>query len=137
AESQVLQLPYVPFPENPPVHELADYEHLRAYIASEDTQWSYGASKGRQPEDWAATTNELPTAELVAGAAAAGFEGIYVDRRGYADGGDNLLAGLARESGAQPIVSDDGELSFFDLRPAQARLRDSVSPAMLDAGKDA
>jgi hypothetical protein len=44
-----------------------------------------------------------------------GFSGIYVDRFAYTDGATALEKELADATGAKPLVSRDGRLSFFAL----------------------
>jgi hypothetical protein len=36
-QAEVFQLPYVPFPEHPPVHEMTDYDHLRPFTCTKAT----------------------------------------------------------------------------------------------------
>src|SRR5262249_14253134 len=63
--SMVFELPYVPFPEWPPVHRMLDYELVRPYLHSTDLRWSYGAMRGR-PQDWQEFLVEKPLPEVVA-----------------------------------------------------------------------
>jgi hypothetical protein len=109
----VFQLPYVPFPETPPVNRMADYDELRGYLHSDDLRWSYGAVKGRSDPNAALATEPVPA--LVRDVAAAGFAGIYVDRFGYADQAAKLESELAAATGTKPLVSGNGRLSFFEL----------------------
>jgi hypothetical protein len=121
AGAAVYQLPYVPFPEANLGGTLEDYDLLRPYVQSERLRWSFGAMKGRDA-DWAAQLADEPLAAQLAGAAAAGFGGAYVDRKGYADGARAVERELERLLGAHPIESRDGRLLFFDLRPEARRL---------------
>jgi len=121
--SMVFELPYVPFPEWPPVHRMLDYELVRPYLHSTDLRWSYGAMRGR-PQDWQEFLVEKPLPEVVAGAAAAGFSAILVDRDGYgAKEASSLEEALRRLLAVEPMVSRDRRLLVFDLRPYVARLR--------------
>jgi hypothetical protein len=58
--------------------------------------------------------------------AAVGFEGITVDRRGYADGGSGVVSALTSVLRAPGTSSPDGRFVFFDLRPYASRLRTSL-----------
>jgi phosphoglycerol transferase len=111
--AMVFQLPYVPFPETPPVNRMIDYDELRGYLHSEDLHWSYGAVKGRNDPNAALAAEPVPS--LVRDAAAAGFAGIYVDRFGYADQAAKLEGELATALGTKPLVSENGRLAFFEL----------------------
>jgi phosphoglycerol transferase len=121
--AQIFQLPYVPFPENPPVFLMQDYDHLRGYLHSQALRWSYGAVKGREGDQWLKTVANLGLPELLRQLGREGFQGIYVDRLGYADGGVALQSELTRLTGAEPLVSANQRLVFFLLRDASNRGR--------------
>ncbi len=126
--AMVYQLPYLPFPEaglQPPPSRMEDYDPLRGYLHSHDLRWSYGAMKGR-PSDWAGLVAAEPVPLLTAAVASAGFDGIEIDRFGYGDNGADLEARLGATLDVEPIVSENGRLSFFDLRPYTARLRSTL-----------
>lgn len=127
--AMVLQLPYVPFPENPNVEKMSDYDQLYGYLHSKDLRWTYGAIKGRKPEDWGAITATLGAPELADRAAATGFGGIAVDTYGYADDGKTVVRGLAAVLGQPTARSADGRRVFFDLRPYAARQAANTSAA--------
>jgi hypothetical protein len=138
AEAMVLQLPYVPFPENPPLNRAQDYDELIGYLHSDDLRWSYGAIKGRDPEDWGAAMSDVSMRKLVPAAAAAGFRGIYVDSFAYADGGVRALRDISAAVGTSPtLVSDDRRLAFFSLSPVVQRVGRDATPALSQAAADA
>lgn len=132
----VFQLPYVPFPENPPVVRMEDYDLFRGYIHSSRLRWSYGPLKG-SAGDWQAELAGLPTARWLKGVAAAGFSGIYIDRFGYVDSGARIERELRALTGGGPLVSPDGRLSFFSLLAYQRHLRATEPAAVLGALADA
>jgi hypothetical protein len=80
--------------------------------------------------------------------AALGFDGIYIDRRGFADHGTQIEAALHSVLDGQPaMASRNGDLSFFDLRPykrayeagtpkraLRAQRRSALYPLRLDWG---
>lgn len=145
----IMQVPYVPFPENPVLGALLDYDLVRPYIQGGGLRWSYGAVKGR-PDDWQAhffgVTAEQVAQNLVRGPldngrsprenfaalAAAGFDGVYVDRFGYGGGVGALERGLRGIVGP-PLVSRNGRMAFYDLAPYAARLRRQFAAARLRA----
>jgi phosphoglycerol transferase len=133
----VFELPYVPFPENPPVVRMTDYDEGRGYIqTTTGLRWSYGAMKGR-PADWESQTTAMPVPTLMAGVVAAGFSGIWIDRFGYADNGVSLAGQIQAALGTPPIGSDDGRFLFFDLRAFATRLRRLCTPAQIAGLRDA
>jgi phosphoglycerol transferase len=113
----VFQLPYMPFPEVPPVEQVACYDPFRGYLHSRTLRWSYGAMKGREADHWQKEVAALPVAEQVAALSQAGFAGIYVDRAGYADYGAALERELARVLRVEPLTSADKRLAFYRLAP--------------------
>ena len=124
-QAMVFQLPYVPFPENwPPVNKLPDFHLLRGYLHSTTLRWSYGAMKGRAGDAWQRQIAARPLEEMVEALAVAGFSGIYLDRLGFADGGKEVEAQLARSLRAAPIVSANGRLVFFSLLGLTKELRE-------------
>ena len=136
-DSKVLQLPYVPFPENPPVFKMRDYDHLRAYLHTKTLRWSYAAIKGRLPEDWGRGVNSTSGAQLARQAAAAGFNGIYVDTYGFGDGGVAILASLEKELGRAPdLISEDGRMVFFNLVDYGKQQRAERTPQQLAVSRD-
>ncbi len=50
--AMIFQLPYVPFPQSPPINNMIEFSHLRGYLHSNNLRWSYGAMKGRSGDDW-------------------------------------------------------------------------------------
>ncbi len=127
----MFQLPYVPFPENPPVHRMEDYAELIGYVHSTRLRWSYGQLKGL-PSEWESAVVRQPLAPMLAEVSAAGFKGVYVDTFGYAHRGAALIPALSRALGVKPLVSSDGRLYFFDMALYNRRLRRRCSGAQLE-----
>lgn len=111
----IFQLPYVPYPENPRVGYMFDYDHLRPYLHTGTLRWSYGAMKGRPGAEWEAATAKQSAREMVAALRTAGFSGIYLDRFGYVGSRDRVESGLAGVLQAAPLVSADHRFVFFAL----------------------
>lgn len=111
--SLIFQLPYMQFPESPPINKMLDHEHSKAYLHSKTLRWSYGVAAGEKEDSWQRTVAAQPAAELVNDVRAAGFAGIYLNRDGYEDRGAKMEAELTSLLGTQPIVSRQGNLVFF------------------------
>jgi hypothetical protein len=127
SNSMIFQLPYIPFPENPPVNDMLDYDHFKAYLHSRSLRWSYGAIRGREGDVWQKSIATHPVPELVESLAFSGFNGIYVDRFGYSDKGVAVESELSRVIGKAPIASNSGRLSFFNLVDYNKRLREQYT----------
>jgi phosphoglycerol transferase len=119
----VYQFPYFSFPEHGPTEQLADYDLLLPYLHSSSIRWSYGAMKGRRADAWLARIAAMPTEQAVDTLAEAGFSGIYVARKGYADSGAQLEVALESLLGRPAAVSATGDASFFTLMRHASRLR--------------
>src|SRR5437763_6716178 len=134
--AMVFQLPYMGFPESEPVHRMTNYDQVRGYLHSHHLRWSYGAMQGR-PAAWSEDLADKPVSLVVPSVAAAGFDGVWVDRFGFADGGHAITVALGSVTGVAPLRSRDRRLEFFDLRPYAAALRARHSPAQLRELRDA
>lgn len=124
----VFQLPIVSYPERPAVIQMADYDLFRGYLQSSNLRWSYGAMRGR-PSDWTPDLAGRPLADLLDRVTAAGFDGLYIDRYGFADHATQLEIELTRLIGPAALFSRDGRMSFFDLRAHAAAQRTKLGPA--------
>lgn len=121
AGANVFELPYARFPESPPIVGMGDYSHLRGYLHS-DLGWSYGGVKNEQSE-WQPIALQNGIAAALPELVAAGFSAVYINSIGYADGGAAVEAEIVSVTGPQvPLVSPDGLLKLYDLRPYAARL---------------
>ena len=116
-DSQIFQLPPNSFPEFGIHFEMPDYSLFRGYLHSTRLRWSFGAIRGRATERWQSSLAPLPAPALVERLREAGFAGIYVNRRGHQGRGVALERELTRELGSTLVVSRDGQLSFFVIRP--------------------
>ncbi len=115
--AQVLQLPYMQFPENGRLVQMHDYEHLRPWLLGSRLRWSYPAIKGRIEAEWAQRVSNLPVPAMLTRLSNSGFSGIWLDRRGYEDRGAQLEAQLTAVLGRQPLVDRTGDLAFYTLTP--------------------
>jgi phosphoglycerol transferase len=113
--SMIFELPFDPFPETPPIHQMSDYDEVRGYLHSTTLRWSYGAMKGRPTSNWLAAVSSEPVDQMLLTIVGAGFGGLYIDRYGYPDSAAALESHVASLLGSQPIVSEGGRLSFFPL----------------------
>jgi hypothetical protein len=103
--AMVFQLPTRPYPRDPGVEKMGVYDHFRPYLVSRRLRWSYPALTSRQ-QRWEQSVIERPPLEWPAALAQHGFSAILVDRAGYADRGESLIA-LLRAGGAAPLAEDE------------------------------
>lgn len=112
---KLFQLPYMTFPENGPVHKIADYEHFKGYVHTNNIKWSYGAIRGRKGDQWYRNISALQPKHLIQAIKAQGFGGIQINRLGYQDNAASLEAELSSLLGIVPLISQDSNLSVFSL----------------------
>ncbi|WP_141233292.1 DUF7024 domain-containing protein [Lysobacter antibioticus] len=125
--SAIYQLPYMPFPESSPVHQLVSYELAIGFLHSKALNWSFGGMKGRKGDLFYRTLASQPLATQLQVVERMGFAGIYIDRRGFADHADTLLAQLTARYGSKAALSrTDGEIIFFKFGPTK---HDAAQPA--------
>lgn len=113
--AMVFQLPYVAFPEAASVEGTGVYDPFRMYLHSATLHWSAGAFRGREDAAWQEEAASLDAPEMLDALTAEGFEGLVIDRDGYADGGAALEAQLATELGDGVLESPDGRFAFYTL----------------------
>jgi phosphoglycerol transferase len=135
-EAEIFQLPYVGFPEVPPVNAMGAYDHGRGYLHTKRLRFSWGAMMGRD-EEWSGELADAAPSQVLASVAAAGFEGLWIDRAGYADGGKAIEAAATQIVGAPPLVSENGRLAFYDLRGYAGALQADVGQPAFAALKRA
>lgn len=123
-DAMIFQLPYLSFPENLQVKKMGDYELFRGYLHSKHLRWSYGAMKGREGDAWQREVAAKPLNEFLETLSFAGFDGIYIDRSGYEDKGAGVEAGLSSLLNAEPLVSANNRLVFFNMEDYNKRLKE-------------
>ena len=126
-DALVFQLPYHPFPETGPLYKLNAYDHFKGYLHSTSLRWSYGAMRGRPGDIWQENVAAEPVDKLLSSLVVAGYSGIYIDRFGYEDNGEEIESSLSELLGAEPIVSENNRLSFFDISSFAEDLKNSTS----------
>jgi hypothetical protein len=123
----VFQLPYIAWPEAPPVGRVWSYEHARGYLHTDTLRWSFGTMKGRAQDEWVRRVSALPAEPMLERIVKAGFEGLLLDRRGFGSRADAVEQSFARAlGGAARIVHADGQQMVFDLRPYRDWLKQNL-----------
>ncbi|HAS92527.1 MAG TPA: sugar translocase, partial [Clostridiales bacterium] len=117
----IYQLPYMAFPEVPPINNLPDYALGVGFIHSKHLRWSYGGMKGREGDLFYKALSNEPMTKQIEIIKKMGFAGIYIDRRGYEDNGDNIIDQITHILGTPPILSREDGQSLFFLLPNQIK----------------
>lgn len=111
--AMVFQLPYLAFPESPPVGRASDSDQLRMFLHTDTLRFSGGGIKGRAQIDRFAQLAESPAPELVSGIEELGFVGVIVDR--FADVDGTLESGLVEELDAPALQSADRRFAYWSI----------------------
>jgi phosphoglycerol transferase len=114
----IYQLPYIEFPEGPPVGTVQSYELASGYIHSKDLRWNFGGMKGRPGDLFYRSLAQEPIKTQLETIQKLGFSGIYIDCRGFADHGKAIISELTRLLNNPPtLIRDDNEIVFFRIKP--------------------
>lgn len=114
--TSVYQLPYMAFPEVPPLNKLPDYALGVGFIHSKHLRWSYGGMKGREGDLFYRALSKEPMARQIELIKKLGFAGIYIDRRGYKDNGSHVINEISNIFGVPPTLTrNDGQSVFFKI----------------------
>jgi phosphoglycerol transferase len=115
-ECLIYQLPYIAFPESPPVNGATDSDELRPFLHSETLRWSAGGIKGRAPIDEVGALASLPAPELVDAVEGLGACGFVLDRAAYTDSGSTVVDQITAVVGPTTTFdSPDGRFTFLEL----------------------
>jgi hypothetical protein len=131
--AMIFLLPVMDYPEVLPVHGVRDYDHFRLFLHSSGLRFDYGTDKGRPRESWRHRVARMDPPELVAELERLGFDGLVVDRRGYADRARRLLRGLAAAGRAVAFQSTARDLAFVRLSPSPTPSRPGL-PLLFGSG---
>jgi len=119
--SALFELPWVRFPESPPVAQLDPENLFRPYLHARTLRFSYGAVDGRDPATWEQLVGQMSPKDIVRNTILGGYDGILIFRPGYIDGGLAIESGFRSLLGP-PSVSPDGSLAFFSMRSLRERV---------------
>jgi hypothetical protein len=113
--AMVFELPYLSFwtYDGPANH--VEYDQLVPYLHSKKLKWSYGSIVGTAVDLWQRHAVRKPMEDFLREISTMGFSAVYVDREGYADNGDSIVAQLHDHLNTEPLVSADGRRLVFKL----------------------
>lgn len=117
APIRLFQIPFIPFPENPTVYQMSDYDHFKPYIQGHRLAISYGITRGRGLDEVNRRTAALTPRDMAQACKDQGFHGIWINGGGYSNAGREVLEGFRALDPSRFLVetSPKGDLAFFDL----------------------
>ncbi|MCH7770656.1 MAG: hypothetical protein IIA49_06520, partial [Bacteroidetes bacterium] len=112
--SNIYLLPYVSYPHTPVVNKMNSHEHIVPYIYSTNLNWSWPVLSGKGIV-LNNNLSKLSSGELIYSLRILGFNGLWVDRYGYHDGGEKLINEIAFFTGENFIQSETGRYVYFNI----------------------
>ncbi len=91
------------------------YDHLKLYLVSRKTRWSYPALSNQQVR-WQYSMARLESRQLPSRLAAEGFAAIVVDRFGYDDNGAAVTAAIRHVLGGESVIAQTDRYLALDIR---------------------
>jgi phosphoglycerol transferase len=127
--AMVYELPYCSYPEGGVAGQMNADMQFFGYLHTDTVRWSYGALQGEKADGLNAFLCTLPPQALLRALCFTGYQGLYLNRLGYAGGPDfeALIDEFARELDAEAFVSEDGQMYFFNLTDYGEKLRASCT----------
>jgi phosphoglycerol transferase len=120
--SAIFQYPYITFPEG------GYYEPVIGFIHSKNLHWNFGGMRGRKGDSFYRALDKEPLDKQLEVIKKLGFQGIYIDKRFYKDGGQAMTQVFTQLLGKAPdIKSEDGQIVFFKLNRVKEVKLDNVS----------
>jgi len=108
------------------------YNSMRPFLYSSKLRYSYGSHKGRQGADWQLDLQELPAEKIATVLESYGFSGILLNREGYEDRGEQLLAAFAEAGWPMEFEQGvDNEWVFIRLAPVSKPTLPTPTPYAL------
>jgi phosphoglycerol transferase len=125
--SAVYQLPYMAFPEVPPLYHLSTYGLATPFLHSSSLRWSYGGMKGSDGDLFYRYLSQESLEKQIEVIEWLGFAGIYIDRRGFSDNAEKIVSDLTVMLDRPPSLErTDGEIVFFQLNPDRTQNIDGL-----------
>jgi phosphoglycerol transferase len=110
----IYQLPYMPFPEVPSLYKMDTYTQLTPIIISNSLISNVAGMKGREVSGFYERLSFRTIDQQVEVLIKMGFDGIYLDKRGYADAGEDIANDIEGNKFVKWKISrQDGQVSFY------------------------
>lgn len=112
--SAIYQLPYSGFPEVPVRNRMLPYEHFLLTANSTSLKSNFGVMKSYPGDLFYRDLETRPLSRQIDVVRKLGFAGLWINGRGYADGGAQLISEASMLLGRGPdATSGDGNVAFF------------------------
>jgi phosphoglycerol transferase len=109
----VYSLPYMTFPESGNSHDLETYQQGIGFLVSDKLRWNYGALKFSDGDIYFSELSKQSISTQIRVIKRIGFGGIYVDLRGFTDGGQEIVEEIKKEKSFSYIWRKDLKAIYF------------------------
>lgn len=111
-DAMIYQMPFCKYPEG------GTYDQMVGSVFSDKLRWSGGALENTKESNWAKYEAGKPIATQLEDAAILEFDGVCVYKNAVRDDAkySKMIEDVGSLTGAQPVMSDDGSIAFFDIR---------------------
>jgi len=92
--------------------------------------------KGRAGDEWYNDVSQQPLEVMLKTLSVSEFNGIYIDRYGYKDQANKLIADISQHLDEQPIYSNNQRLVFFNLLKFNNSLKLSYTTQQYEVAKE-
>lgn len=114
--AMIFQLPTRPYPVDGGAELMEPGDHFKPYLVSRALRWSFPASSRAQVR-WQDAINAVSPRELPAQLLREGFSAVVVDRRGYADRGEALVAEMQAPPNHVAMINQTDRYTVLLLQP--------------------
>ena len=119
---KVFQYPIMVFPENPPVHKMIDYDHLRLYLNSDkDLYFSYGDYKKRVTSQWYKSLMNLDLNDIILEAQNNNFDTFVINKKGIASY-DQIINSFTKYD----LLLDNESYFIYSIQPNNLSNKDYI-----------
>lgn len=128
AGALVFQLPITNFPLDGGIDKMLPYDHARAYLWSDNTSWSW-PSFSMKHRKWQDQIGSLSGVDLVEALVLSKFNFIWIDRFGYKDNGEKVIASFLELNLPEINKGGSDRYVIFDLRNFKEKLKQVLGNA--------
>lgn len=126
-QAMVFQLPYIKFPETPPLANEGSYAQLKPFLHTTHLRWSFGGMKNRLGDLWQEGLNKFPINAQLQVLERAGFEGILIQRKAYLDQGKKIEDELRAEKLVATQESVNKQFVYYSF-PTKMKKKSEIIP---------
>lgn len=132
----VFQLPLTGFPPDGGKERMSPYDHARPYLWSKSLVWSWPSFSQRH-RNWLDRLEGLQGSELAEALVLSKFGLVWIDRYGYRDNGDHIIASLQATGANEVAAGISQRYAVLDLALIAQRLTAQIGEKEFQRRRDA